>query len=279
MPLVIVCGPPLSGKTTRSKQLIEHFTTTKPSLPIHLINEESLHLEKSVVYSNSNEEKKARSVLFGAVERHLSKNTLVILDSLNYIKGFRYQAYCIARAIGTLHCVLYCSGNLEQSLQRNRTSEWYLEEQINELCMRFEEPDPFARWDKPLFRCNPADTALAFSAISSALFDGQAPPPNLSTVVKPVCDDTYLQQLDSITKYIIDQIAVWLQKGNVVGSVTVFTDSTKNASAILAVKKRISQNELFRLQKHFILINKVHNLPTSAIACSFLDYLKSNLNL
>lgn len=30
----------------------------------------------------------------------------MIADALNYIKGFRYQLYCIARAIGTPHCVV-----------------------------------------------------------------------------------------------------------------------------------------------------------------------------
>ena len=40
-----------------------------------------------------------------AVERALNRRTLVILDGMNYIKGFRYQLYCIARSLATAHCV------------------------------------------------------------------------------------------------------------------------------------------------------------------------------
>jgi protein KTI12 len=44
--------------------------------------------------------------MLSAVERLLTKDDIVIADGLNYIKGFRYQLYCIARAIGTPHCVV-----------------------------------------------------------------------------------------------------------------------------------------------------------------------------
>jgi len=53
------------------------------------------------------EEKKSRGTLISVVERLISKDDLIIADGMNYIKGFRYQLYCIARAIGTPHCVVY----------------------------------------------------------------------------------------------------------------------------------------------------------------------------
>ncbi|ELW65464.1 Protein KTI12 like protein [Tupaia chinensis] len=43
-----------------------------------------------------------------AVERRLSRQDVVILDSLNYIKGFRYELYCLARAARTPLCLVYC---------------------------------------------------------------------------------------------------------------------------------------------------------------------------
>lgn len=39
--------------------------------------------------------------------------TIVIADSMNYIKGFRYQMYCIAREQKTTYCVLYCNTSLQ----------------------------------------------------------------------------------------------------------------------------------------------------------------------
>lgn len=44
--------------------------------------------------------------MLSAVERTLSKDDIVIADGMNYIKGFRYQLYCVARAISTPHCVV-----------------------------------------------------------------------------------------------------------------------------------------------------------------------------
>ena len=60
----------------------------------------------TITHIEAREEKKARGALLSAVERLLSKDDIVIADGMNYIKGFRYQLYCVARAIGTPHCVV-----------------------------------------------------------------------------------------------------------------------------------------------------------------------------
>ncbi len=61
----------------------------------------------------------ARGELKSAVERLLSKNDVVICDSLNYIKGFRYELFCRARTIGTPSCVVYCNTSVEQCRANN----------------------------------------------------------------------------------------------------------------------------------------------------------------
>ena len=40
-----------------------------------------------------------RASLFTAMQRALTKDTIVIVDGLNYIKGYRYQMYCVAREL------------------------------------------------------------------------------------------------------------------------------------------------------------------------------------
>jgi protein KTI12 len=40
------------------------------------------------------------------VERLLTSKTVVILDTLNYIKGFRYELYCLARTAKSTNCVV-----------------------------------------------------------------------------------------------------------------------------------------------------------------------------
>ena len=58
------------------------------------------------MYIDAAAEKITRGGLKSRVDHALNAKTLVILDSLNYIKGFRYELYCSCRAEGTQHCVV-----------------------------------------------------------------------------------------------------------------------------------------------------------------------------
>lgn len=116
MPLVIVTGLPCSGKTRFSEALKSFVETAYPTTKILVINDESLHLSKQNGYSTVPEEKRARATFMSAIERSISKDVLVIADSLNYIKGYRYQLYCIARATNTPHC---CVSKVLSDLELN----------------------------------------------------------------------------------------------------------------------------------------------------------------
>ena len=52
-------------------------------------------------------EKAARGTFYSAIQRVLSKDDIVIADGMNYIKGFRYQLFCEAKALSTPHCVVF----------------------------------------------------------------------------------------------------------------------------------------------------------------------------
>lgn len=58
------------------------------------------------VYHTAKAEKDARAEEYSAVKRLLSRDDIVIADGLNYIKGFRYQLYCEAKAVQTPNCVV-----------------------------------------------------------------------------------------------------------------------------------------------------------------------------
>jgi tRNA uridine 5-carbamoylmethylation protein Kti12 len=68
------------------------------------------------VSPDANEEKKARAALLSAVERHLTKDNIVILDSMNYIKGYRYQLLCVSKALATTQCTVSECGCQDYSL-------------------------------------------------------------------------------------------------------------------------------------------------------------------
>lgn len=44
--------------------------------------------------------------MYGRVKRALGKDTFVIVDGMNYIKGWRYQLWCESKAAETTCCVV-----------------------------------------------------------------------------------------------------------------------------------------------------------------------------
>ena len=59
--------------------------------------------------TDSRSEKPARGTLFSAMQRQMGQATILIMDSLNYIKGFRYQMYCAAREMKIRVCTVSAS--------------------------------------------------------------------------------------------------------------------------------------------------------------------------
>lgn len=107
MPLVVFCGLPYSGKSRRAEEL--RVALAAEGRAVHVVDDAAvLGAEDATVYSDSAREKALRGALRAAVERRLSRHDVVILDSLNYIKGFRYELYCLARAARTPLCLVYC---------------------------------------------------------------------------------------------------------------------------------------------------------------------------
>lgn len=107
MPLVVVCGLPGSGKSRRADELRRALAAEGRTVSV-VDDAAVLGAEDATVYSDSAREKALRGALRAAVERRLSRQDVVILDSLNYIKGFRYELYCLARAARTPLCLVYC---------------------------------------------------------------------------------------------------------------------------------------------------------------------------
>ena len=70
-------------------------------------------------------EKISRGALKAAVERGLTKSETLIADDLNYIKGYRYELFCVARAVGTSMCTIHCDAEPEQIQQFNSATSAY----------------------------------------------------------------------------------------------------------------------------------------------------------
>jgi len=84
MPLIVLCGYPLSGKTTFARKL-ESLCTEKNVL-CKRKGDEDLNEPRDSLYKDSKTEKTTRARLRNEIERVLDKNCLVVCDSVNYIK-------------------------------------------------------------------------------------------------------------------------------------------------------------------------------------------------
>jgi tRNA uridine 5-carbamoylmethylation protein Kti12 len=72
------------------------------------------------IYNSAAAEKNARAAEFSNIKRALSKDAIVISDSLNYIKGYRYQLWCEAKAAGTRCCVVHVAAREDECKKWNR---------------------------------------------------------------------------------------------------------------------------------------------------------------
>jgi protein KTI12 len=68
-------------------------------------------------YETTITEKISRGAIKSLVERLLTPDTIVIVDSLNTIKGFRYELHCQARALKTHQCTIFCDIPIERCQQ------------------------------------------------------------------------------------------------------------------------------------------------------------------
>lgn len=53
------------------------------------------------------DEKNTHEVIKTQVSRLLRSDNFVILDTMNFIKGYRYEMYCIARGCRSSRCVVW----------------------------------------------------------------------------------------------------------------------------------------------------------------------------
>ncbi|KAM9981262.1 hypothetical protein ACTFIY_003565 [Dictyostelium cf. discoideum] len=273
MPLIVLSGPPCSGKTTRAKELYEHFTNLGKKAII--INEESLLINKNEGYKDSLTEKMTRGSLKGATDRNLSKDTVVISDSLNYIKGYRYELYCIARAAGTRLLVLYCNTPRDLAKKWNQERDQsvaYSDKLLDELTNRFEVPNPKNRWDSPLFTLEPQHT-LPHELLFKTLFEVQELRPNYATQSQSLSPANFVHELETKTQEITSVISDALQSSMVGDHIKV-----PGTEKRVVIHSKLNLVELRNQRRQFYKFAQLHPPQPHLIADSFVDFLNSSSN-
>ncbi|KAF9419135.1 hypothetical protein HW555_004220 [Spodoptera exigua] len=285
MPLIIICGTPVSGKTTRAIELRDFFVN-KHGKKVEVVSEDEaitkLGYDKNSTYLDSQKEKRVRGYLKSEVLRLIGKDNVVILDGSNYIKGYRYELYCASKASKSTQCTVYTIRNHDEAWEDNLKRENgsssipYTEEVFIALSrLRFEEPNSNNRWDSPLFTVQPTDE-MNLEDVYKVLFEKKPPPPNMSTQNAPLTSTNFLYELDKVTQAISKQILEAKQL-NMDGEVK-FPDYL---GCVLDAgnTQLVNPQKLLKLRRQFLTYAKMNhsNEETSKIGRYFIQYLNKTL--
>lgn len=297
MALITISGYPCSGKSQRAYEL-KQYMTSKIQEPcfqglyhsVQVISDDVLGLQRSV-YDESCSEKPARGTFFTAVQRALALDKIIILDSLNYIKGFRYQLYCAAREAKCRVCTVYVitKPDICREWNDNRQDEHkYAPETLENLFMRYEEPSSMVRWDAPLFIALWTDESLPNDAIWEAITKGIIKPPNSGTLNVAKAPSDALQALEHTTSAMVSTIIAERSAGQSTGGpVSLVLNGSVQVTVILP-ERSITLSELQRMKRQFVNINRKSIIlgttekgavdwEEASIAGKFARYLEENV--
>ncbi|CAH9115051.1 unnamed protein product [Cuscuta europaea] len=299
MALVVICGQPCSGKSTAAACLADALNNTDSKPSVRIIDETSFHLSRNQTYADMIAEKNLRGILRSEVDRSLSRDNVIIVDSLNSIKGYRYELWCLARAAGMRYCVLHCDvdDNMCQTWNNERKEKGepvYDDVIFQDLVRRFERPDSRNRWDSPLFELWPSrdgidksnqaivDAVLYLTKrVDSKTRDVKILQPTIATQSARASEANSLYEMDKATQEVINAI-VEAQSSALGGSINGVFIGTGLPS--VDISKHVSLPELRRLRRTFIKLTGQTSLsgpPPPSDACSskrmFVDYLNREL--
>lgn len=278
MPFVIIVGHPSAGKTTVAEKLKTYFLgrgkVIETVSETEILNQKNL--TRNSAYINSRVEKEIRGIIKTEVLRKMGPDVLLILDGLNYIKGFRYELYCASKSSKSTTCTVNCEPGPARAWEYNLSKadgEQYSKEVFDGLIQRYEDPDSRNRWDSPMFTIVD-NTKIAFEDIECALYNRKPAPPNQSTQTPPLSDTNFLHMLDKATQSIVSDIMSAKQM-NLEGEIKVTGTSEKFT---LSNEKNTSLPQLMRYKRQFIVYIKSHpEITIDKVPLFFVQYLNTNL--
>ncbi|CEF67859.1 Protein KTI12 homolog [Strongyloides ratti] len=292
MPLLVVYGKPCSGKTKTVNDFI-HYLTEKLSISddkIKVICDTDNTEFSTNIYDNAKLEKEHRSLLKSLVDDNLKNDKLIILDALNYIKGYRYELHCIAKKVQTKFALLIINEDDNKCKDINKEMNMKYEEKIlNEIIMRMEYPISKDFWDNPNVVINTATTLKEsdnidnFDQLYRLLFEGVSLVSNKSTRCQPIANKNFVTDIAKITKKIIITIDSEQKKHKFGDRIKLpYTDSddkddTKNSYLYI---KQYSISELDRYRKIFLGTVRGQSIEgANMIGNLFVNYLNTHLSL
>lgn len=282
MPLIVLCGYPASGKTTIAAKLEELLI--HDGHVVERYSDDDSGEDRSKMYGNSHVEKSTRARLKSAIERGVNDETVVIADSLNYIKGFRYELYCVTRAMATQHVVVYARAAADTCRERNAQrlkngKDAYPEEILDGLLRRFEEPQERNRWDRPVFVVETEkerwESGLT-EVIEAAVNKRKRLKPNLATVGQVSARADALHELDRVARSAEAEVIERIRDGAKSGDGMRLALGSKR----VVLGERCGIKDLRKLRKAFMSMSQMHppkSTDPSILADDYIDYINSNM--
>lgn len=275
MPLLLVCGLPASGKTTRAREVVEYFAQHHPSVPVVLLNEERFEIDREAAHSDPKKEKELRGFFRSNVDKHLDAGTLVILDYMSYIKGFRYELYCLSRTAKTTHALLLCEATSKEAMDNNRKrGHGYSDAMLTDLCGRMERPVESNRWDCPLLSVYPEDPTPC-AELHRVLFLEEKKSKNpISTKSELKMGQTYVFDLENTLLEMSVDLLARINEARMSGGAKFVRYVAGSVTA--DVRTGLTMGDLKRLKTEFLSMNKLNPFKSPEVAREgFLYYLKS----
>lgn len=302
MALVLVCGFPASGKTTVSEKLRELLEGEGWEVQVVRDGEDSIGNDEKVaengassaggnslraeMYRDSTMEKKTRARLRAATERALNGSRVVICDSLNYIKGFRYEMYCVAKTTSTRYCLVFCEQSDEACAKQDakraeRDEDSYGVGLCEALIRRFETPSERNRWDSPLHRVDisqPEWESKLEEIRDSALKRGDKLAPTMATRVPEKVGADVLGTLDRLSREAEAVIVAEIQGGKGVGQKITVPGASKDVR--LERKPRVA--ELRNMRRSYLSLARMHppqGQSRQALLDEYVEYVNAQLKV
>uniref|UniRef100_A0A914Z1A7 Protein KTI12 homolog n=1 Tax=Panagrolaimus superbus TaxID=310955 RepID=A0A914Z1A7_9BILA len=273
MPFLLITGLPSSGKSTIVNRISDYMK--QKGIKVAVIREEDYDDFSRASYNDAKKEKQWRSSIRRDVSRNLGKETLVICDGLNYVKGYRYELFTQAKNNKVTFAVAYVNAEVSTCKKLNNFEKKYSDEKIDELASRYEVPDASKRWDSPLITidiadsCLPQEVEVDFDQIYSLLFETVASKPNLCTVEAVEHSESSFKNAEIVT-HEINTVVCKNQKNVHYGGKLQLPHAEKE----FIVKKYRSPAELSRLRFQFLNIAKTRT-GLQAAGDLYVDFLNS----
>ncbi|PRP83169.1 hypothetical protein PROFUN_09597 [Planoprotostelium fungivorum] len=278
MPLLLMCGIPCSGKSQRAKEI--HDYLKEAGRRVMLVGEDTLNIPRNDGYKDARLEKSTRGSLLSNTERYLDTETTIIVDSLNYIKGFRYEIFCRSRSLRTPNCVVYCETPRDEArkwnVSREENARWD-DALFEDMCNRFEVPNPRNRWDRPLFILRPEDVTPLEDIKNSLHETAENVPKNPATEYEKMEEPNFVYEMDQMTQTIINAVLEASNQG-LSGDMVVPKSKHRISFLFIALTRMVNLAELRRIKKQFVKMATQNPQPVDTIGDAFVLYLNSNIN-